>query len=138
MQEKKYYSENILSTTNNSGTIDKSIIIHRKKPYILIPNSTTRQKSNILLTKEIPSKNIRKRILNKKVQEKSRNNNIALEEKILLKRPQIKIKMQSLKHNNKNRNTISSEKNNSQLKCKVHEIKPQTTKNKNIHNQGRN
>ena len=138
MQEKKYYSENILSTTNNSGTIDKSIIIHRKKPYILIPNSTTRERSNILLAKEIPSKNIRKKIFNKKVQEKSRNNNIALEEKILLKRPQIKIKMQSLKHNNKNRNTISSEKNNSQLKCKVHEIKPQTTKNKNIHNHGRN
>ena len=123
MQEQKHYQ--IKQIRGKSGNI-------HYKTNILIPNSNLHKKANILMTKEIPSKNIRKILINNNVHEKSRNSNTVFEEKILLQRPQIKIKMNSLKHNNKNRNSISSEKSNSKIKCKVHKIKPETTKHKNI------
>ena len=125
----------------NKQIREKSGNIHTKN-NILIPNSNMHKRANILMTKGIPSENIKKILINNNAHEKSRNKNknknTALEDKILMKRPQIRIKMNSLKHNNKNRNSISSEKSNSKIKCKVHKIKPETAKNKNINSHKRN
>ena len=45
-------------------------------------------------------------------------------------RPKIHIKIHSMKHNNSNRNTISSEKNNNPLKYKIHKVHKNKPKDK--------
>ena len=119
--------------------INRNIIIQRKKRNKLIPNSiSSRNKmepiycpyqanisNDIIRTKHI------KKQSNNELYNNLLNDNTNIEEKILLQRPKIKIKMHSLKHNNINRNTISTEKNNSQIKCKIHIIKTKTSKHNN-------
>jgi len=45
-----------------------------------------------------------------------------------IERPKIKIKINSTEHNNMNKNTISTEKNNNPIKCKIHKFKPKNLK----------
>lgn len=45
-----------------------------------------------------------------------------------IERPKIKIKINSTEHNNINKNTISTEKNNNPIKCKIHRFKPKNLK----------
>ena len=47
---------------------------------------------------------------------------------LFLERPKVNIRVHSTKHNDTNRNTISSEKNNSPIKYKIHRIKPKNLK----------
>ena len=50
------------------------------------------------------------------------------EDNLVLERPKVNIRIHSTKHNNTNRNTISSEKNNSPIRYKIHRIKPKNLK----------
>ena len=47
---------------------------------------------------------------------------------VKIERPKIKIKINSTEHNNMNKNTISTEKNNNPIKCKIHKFKPKNLK----------
>ena len=133
-------SENINSKVKYCQKASKNIIIQRKMTNILTPNSISNERRNKPFyfplkennPTEILSCQNKKKISNNNIYEDLIHNNTTIEEKILMQRPQIKIKMHSLKHNNINRNTISLEKSNNKIKCKVHKITPNTTKNKNL------
>ena len=133
LQGHKYYkikqnrknSENLFQ---NNGKTQRNIIIHRKKTNKLIPSLISNEKNNIPHYNDFNS-NLSNDIIRKKNFENLTHFNYdkllnftEIEENILFQRPKVKIKMHSLKHNNINKNTISSEKNNSQIKCKVHKI----------------
>ena len=146
IQEKKYYyqikkikknSDNFNLKLPKDDKINKHIIIQRKKRNLLIPISLQNERKNTPFLKPL-NKNISSNILNKQDEKLQLDNNIyqnlvnshnMIEERILLEKPKIKIKMNSLNNNNINKNTVSSEKNNNQIICKIHKLKPQTTKN---------
>ena len=134
MEEKKFHklkqrknSENIHLKTQNSEKKNKNILFpnkilnERKIIPFRFPIKTNISKENLSSQKfrKLSNYNIYENILNSPI-----------EENILLHRPQIHIKIHSLKHTN--RNTLSSEKTNKQIKCKVHKIKPKTINNKKI------
>ena len=115
-------------------------IKQRKKVNKLNPNSNQIERRNISFLKGL-NKNITIDILHKNNEnfltkktnyQNSLSENNFIKEKILLDRPKIKIKINSLKHNNTSKNTISTEKNNQPIKCKVHQTKPLTAKHSNV------
>ncbi len=129
--------ENNILKLQKRDMISKHIIIQRKKGNNLIPNSVQNERTNISFAKG-HNKNITINVSNKRNIISNNNNyqnlindNNYNEEKILLERPKIRIKMNSFKHNNTRKNTISSEKNNQPIKCKVHKAKPLTTTHSN-------
>lgn len=61
------------------------------------------------------------------LKENLQNFNKTLNE-VKIERPKIKIKINSHEHNNMNKKTISSEKNNNPIKCKIHKFKPKNLK----------
>ena len=146
MEEKKFYklkknrkySENIHLNLQNSEKNNKNIIIQKRISNILFPNKILNERKIIpfyfplkpnISRDNLSSKQYRK-LSNYNIYENILNNNTAIEENILLHRPQIQIKIHSLKHSN--RNTLPSEKTNSQIKCKVHKIKPKPINNNKI------
>ena len=115
--------------SNNPERTPRNLIIHRKKMNILFPSTIPNERSNTPYYQAFNSI-LTNNVINEKNSKNSSNFNYQhylnftnIEEDILFQRPKIKIKMHSLKHNNISRNTISSEKNNNQIKCKVHKIK---------------
>ena len=147
INEQKFYQikpnrknpESIQLKFQNNGNTYRNLLIQRKKANILIPNRISNQSKNIefyypyntnISNDIIRTKHIKKQS-NNDIYNNLLNDNSNIEEKILLQRPKIKIKMHSLKHNNINRNTISTEKNNNQIKCKIHVIKTKTSKHNN-------
>ena len=50
------------------------------------------------------------------------------DDKLLFERPKVKVKLYSTRHNNKKRNTLSSEKNNNPIKYRIHKNKPKNLK----------
>ena len=147
INEQKFYQikpnrknpESIQLKFQNHGNTCRNLLIQRKKANILIPNRISNQSKNIefyypyntnISNDIIRTKHIKKQS-NNDIYNNLLNDNSNIEEKILLQRPKIKIKMHSLKHNNINRNTISTEKNNNQIKCKIHVIKTKTSKHNN-------
>ena len=148
MQENKYIrnmqtrknSDNIYQKMKNYGKTNKNIKIVSKMTNILNSNVISKERRKFPF--RLPLKqNISSDIITER---NTRKQNIdiygnflkyylPIEERILLQRPQVRIKMHSIISDNINKNTISSEKNNKQIKCKVHKLKPNTTKN-NDHN----
>ena len=134
--EKKYYSIKIIKSNvklnlKKKEQPNKNILIQQKKSNLLIPVNKRGQKpryfhplnqniSNHIMRKDIP----KKKFTNITIGNTLNNNNITeIEERILLHRPKVKIKLHSSKHDNLYRHTISSEKNNNNITCKIHKVK---------------
>ena len=134
--EKKYYSIKIIKNNTQlklkkKEQPNKNIIIQKEKSNLLIPVTKEGKKpkyfhplnqniSNHIMRKDIPKKTLTNIMSGNTLN----NNNITeIEERILLQRPKVKIKLHSSKHDNLYRHTISSEKNNNNITCKVHKVK---------------
>ena len=134
--EKKYYSIKIIKSNvklnlKKKEQPNKNILIQQKKSNLLIPVNKRGQKpryfhplnqniSNHIMRKDIP----KKKFTNITIGNTLNNNNITeIEERILLHRPKVKIKLHSSKHDNLYRHTISSEKNNNNITYKIHKVK---------------
>ena len=139
--EKKYYSIKIVKNNaqlklKKKEQPNKNIIIQKKKSDLIIPISKMGKKpkyfhplnqniSNHIIRKDIP----KKKLTNIMSGNTLNNNNISeIEERILLQRPKVKIKLHSSKHDNLYRHTISSEKNNNNITCKIHQVKLRKSK----------
>ena len=141
MKKIEKYSDNIDIKFSKNNLFDKHISIQRKKSNLFIPMNISNESRNRPLlhpTKTNISTDVKdeKLKINKNIYKNILKQNNYIEDNILLERPKVKIKMNSLKHNNINKNTVSSKKNNNQIKCKVHKLKPVTSKyiNKKIDN----
>jgi len=141
MKKIEKYSDNIDIKFSKNNLFDKHISIQRKKSNLFIPMNISNESRNRPLlhpTKTNISTDVKDEKLkkNKNIYKNILKKNNYIEDNILLERPKVKIKMNSLKHNNINKNTVSSKKNNNQIKCKVHKLKPVTSKyiNKKIDN----
>ena len=129
----KKFSDNINIKLSKNNKFDKHISIQRKKSNLLIPMNISNESRNRPLlqpTKTNISTDVKdeKLIINKNIYKNILKQNNFIEDNILLERPKVKIKMNSLKHNNTNKNTVSSKKSNNQIKCKVHKLKPENSK----------
>ena len=148
-EEDFYYKKQIIKSNKNTRANMNNPLINQKqkKPInnILVKKNMKlfipAKLSNIQKLREYvkPPKNISNKSNEEKTFDTMQNNNNyddlinyntinELNEDILFERPKVKIKIYSTKHNNKNRNTISSEKNNNPIKYKIHRIKPKNLK----------
>ena len=124
----KVYMDNPLNKKYPKKTIN--IILKRKKHNLLNPpkigayiNPLKKEISNRISREKDPNN-----IPNKKIFENMVNYNTLdelNENKYLLERPKVNIRINSTKHN---KNTISSEKNNNPIKYKIHKLKPKNLK----------
>ena len=108
----KKIKTNIFSPSTNSNK--KKITEFIKLFHSEISNKTKSLKSPILCKSNNLRENLQ--IFNKTLNE------------VKIERPKIKIKINSTEHNNMNKNTISTEKNNNPIKCKIHKFKPKNLK----------
>ena len=149
-EEDFYYKKQIIKSNKNTRANMNNPLINQKqkKPInnILVKKNMKlfipAKLSNIQKLREYvkpPKKDISNKSNEEKTFDTMQNNNNyddlinyntinELNEDILFERPKVKIKIYSTKHNNKNRNTISSEKNNNPIKYKIHRIKPKNLK----------
>ena len=134
--EKKYYSIKIVKNNTQyklqkKEKPNKNIIIQKKKTNLLIPANKGVKKpkyfhplnqniSNDIMRKDIPKKTLTNIMSGNTL---NHNNITAIEERILLQRPKVRIKIHSSKHDNSYRHTISSEKNNNNITYKIHKVK---------------
>ena len=134
--EKKYYSIKIVKNNTyvklqKKEKLNKNLRIQKKKSNLLIPVTKREKKpkyfhplnqniSNNIIRKDIP-----KKVLTNIMSGNTLNNNniTEIEERILLHRPKVKIKLNSSKDDNIYRHTISSEKNNNNITYKIHKVK---------------
>ena len=139
-------NKNIRPNKNISLIIPKSnfpnINLFQKKNLHLfspISNSTNQKISASIKSfhQGLPNKNkntisfLNSNTLNNNIYDNILNYNTISEitnDNLLLERPKVNIRVHSTKHNDINRNTISSEKNNSPIKYKIHRIKPKNLK----------
>ena len=117
-------SENDILKYRKIGHINRSDLIQRKKTKILIPPSISNEKQNLnyfpsfnsnisfTTSRKFNSKDKKNEIVNNIYEAVFNNNNI--KEKLLIQNPNIKIKMNSLKHNNICQN-ITPNRNNKQF-----------------------
>ena len=130
----KVHLDNPLNKKYPKKTI--KILLKRKKLHLLSPPKFSNNQKICAYIKPLKkelSKNISRekelyKIANPKLYEDNINYNTLddiNENKYLLQRPKVNIRINSSKHN---KNTISSEKNNNPIKYKIHRLKPQNLK----------
>ena len=139
--EKKNYSNKIIKNNTQlklkkKEEPNKKTIIQKKKSNLLIPVTKRGKKPkyfypiNQSISNHIIRKDIPKRKLTNTMRGNTLNNsNITeIEERILLQRPKVKIKLHSSKNDNLLWHTISSEKSNNTITYKIHKVKLNTSK----------
>ena len=118
-----------LKVHNTFGTLKPNNFIKHsalsKTLQLLSPASFSKnQKINQIIIRSLQNKdklnNTNNNVLN--------YNFLNTEYNFSFERPKVHIKIHSTKHNNKDRNTISSEKSNNPLKYKIHRVKPKNFK----------
>ena len=125
---------NLVNNKKHKITINN--LLQRKKFHLFSPpSSLNKQKicgyinpfQKVLSTRNSIDKSSNKYNINDKYEDILNYNTIneINENRILLERPKVNVRIHSTEYN---RNTISSEKNNNQVKCKIHKVKPKNLK----------